>query len=471
MPARKDPPAPSFWVSLIPFAVMGGAIVLSVFVHGGTPHVALFLGSVAASLAAWRSGSTWGTIREAFERNIQKGLTPMLLLLLIGMLIGTWIASGIVPALLYLGVGFLHPLVFLPLVLLFCSLMSVLTGSSWVTIGTIGVAAIGVGAGLGVPPAATAGAVVSGAFFGDKISPLSDSTNLAASVFGICLLDHIRHMLRSTLPALGIALVVYGILGFVLPNGLSSGVAASEYQTYIRENFRFSPLLAIPPAAVVWLIIRRVPAVPSLAAGVLLSGAVQILVQGGGSGALFHTLYAGFEISSGWPEMDQLLSRGGISSMYPIITLTLLALTFGGIMRYCGMLDAIVARISRFTRQPGPLVAVNLLSSIFINAFTANQYLSVIIPGQMLEGAYESLRLSRRNMTRALEAGGTLTSPLIPWNASAVFVSGVLGVETLRYLPFAVVCWLTPLIVAFFGFAGISMERDGPVPPEESPSG
>ncbi len=462
MTNKNETPQPAFLVALLPFAVMGTAIYFSVFVYEAEPHIALFFGAITASLAAYGTGFTWGTIRSAFERNIQKGLITMIILMIIGMLIGTWIASGIVPAMLYFGIQFLHPLAFLPLILLFCAVMSVMTGSSWVTIGTIGVAAVGIGQGLGIPAAITAGAIVSGSFFGDKISPLSDSTNLASSVFEVNIYDHIRHMLYSTLPALGLSLIAYTVIGFFLTETGSSGEEAMQYQEYILEHFTLSPLLLVPPVAVIFLILKRVPAIPSLVAGVVLASLTQVLVQGANLGDLMITLYDGFFISSGWDTMDTLLSRGGLASMYSIIGLTLLALTFGGIMRYCGMLEAIVLKMKRLVRRRGGLVLTTLLSSVFVNLFTANQYLSVIIPGQMYEQSYERLSLKKKNLTRTLEAGGTLTSPLIPWNASAIFVSAVLGIGALQYAPYAFVCWSTGLVVALYGFSGLTMEKEDP---------
>ncbi len=455
---NKDIPVPSIYLSLIPIAVTGAALWISVFMLDTQPHFALFLGASAAGLSAYANGCSWETIRDGFKQSISRTVPALLILLIIGMLIGVWIASGIVPALMYFGFLFLTPQWFLPLILLLCSAISVVTGSSWTTIGTMGVAAIGISEGLGIPPAITAGTVVSGAFFGDKISPMSDSTNLTSSVLGVNLFDHIKHMLLTTTPALLISLAAYTVIGLIISE---SGTAedVSAYTEIIRQNFNLTPWLLIPPAAVITLIVKKIPAIPCLISGILLGGAAYLLFQDGSLSGLFNTIHTGFHISTGEADMDALFNRGGMESMYNVIALALVSLALGGIMDRTGMLHSIVLKLSRFVGTQGNLTVTVLGTSIFVNIFSANQYLSVILPGQMYEECYRDKKLKLKNLTRTLEAGGTLTAPLVPWNSSAVFVYSTLGISAASYAPFAVVCWLTAIIVAVFAYTGLTMEK------------
>ena len=459
MSKEKKIPTPSAGLSIIPIIIVGIALALSVFIYDAQPHIALFLGATAAGITAFIHGYSWETIESGLIDSIKRAIPSLIILLIIGMIIGVWIASGIVPALMYFGFNILLPSWFLPSILILCSFMSVITGSSWTTAGTIGVAAIGVGQGLGIPAPAIAGAVVSGAFFGDKISPMSDSTNLTPSVLGVDLYAHIKHMLYTTIPSFIIALVMYTVLGFFLADGIASTADVAKYQEIIRENFNLSAWLLLPPVAVITLIIFKIPAIPSLISGVILGGIMQVGVQGQSLSEFFNILYDGFSISTGWEEIDNLLSRGGMASMYSVVGLAIVALSFGGIMNKCGMLKALVEKMSNLVNSRGNLVATTLATSIFINIFGANQYLAVIIPGQMYEKSYERLGFKLKNLTRALEGGGTLTAPLIPWNSSGVFMFSVLAVSPLAYAPYAFICWITPLVVAFFGYANITMYK------------
>ncbi len=461
---QRDVPTPSIVLSLIPVAVTGVALWFSIFVLDTQPHFALFLGATVAGLCAYAHGCRWETIREGFKHAICRTISALLILLIIGMLIGVWIASGIMPALMYLGFEFLSARWFLPLLLLFCSAMSLITGSSWTTIGSMGVAAIGVSEGLGIPLGMTAGAVVSGAFFGDKISPMSDSTNLTASVLGVNLFDHIRHMLYTTIPAFLISLVVFTLLGFTASEGASIG-DVSAYTESIGQHFNLSGWLAIPPVVVILMIVLKVPAIPCLIAGVMLGGIAYVALQGGTFSGLFETIHTGFVIETGDPDMDRLFSRGGMESMYEVISLALVSLALGGIMDRTGMLHSIVLRLARFVRSIGNLTLTVIGTSVFINIVGANQYLAVILPGQMFEECYRKQNLKLKNLTRTLEGGGTLTAPLVPWNSSGVFIASTLGVSAATYAPYAVLCWLTAIVVVIFGYARITMER---IPPSQT---
>jgi len=456
---REDNPTPPLWLALIPILVTGLSLGFSVFLYEAEPHFSLLLGAAAAGICAYAWGYEWSDIKDGFKRSISRTAPSLIILLIIGMLISVWIASGIVPALMYMGLNIFVAQWFLPLILFFCCIMALVTGSSWSTIGTIGVAALGVSEGLGIPLHITAGAVVSGSFFGDKLSPMSDTTNITPSVLGVNLYDHIRHMLYTTLPALLITAVIFTIIGLMLDGDSGGNGDIGLYTEGIVENFRLSPWLIIPPIIVITLIVSKVPALPSLFSGVLLGGLAYLVLQGGTTGELLSFIHSGYVLESPNEEINELFSRGGMESMYNVVALAMFALIFGGIMNRSGMLHSIVLSITSLITSVGNLTLSVLCTSLLINIFGANQYLAVILPGQMFEECYRTKNLKLKNLTRTLEAGGTLTSPLIPWNSSAVFVYSALGVPVIAYAPYAFLCWITFIVAAVLGYSGISMHR------------
>ncbi len=455
---QKEPYIPSMTLSLLPIVTTALALWLSIFKLDSQPHFALFLGATTAGLCARIHGCSWKIIRDGFKHAVCRTIPALLILLIIGMLIGVWIASGIVPVLMYAGFQILTAQWFLPLILLLCCAMSLITGSSWTTIGTIGVAAIGISDGLGIPVAMTAGAVVSGAFFGDKISPMSDSTNLTSSVLGVNLFDHIRHMLYTTIPALVVTLIAFTVMGLMVSGNGDAG-DITTYSETIRQHFNMSPWLLIPPAAVIFLIVIKVPAIPCLIVGVILGSLAYLFLQGGNLSNLFETIHSGFQIDTNDAYMDALFSRGGMESMYDVVALALVSLALGGIMESTGMLHRIVMKLSRFVTSTGNLTLTVLCTSLIVNIVGANQYLAVILPGQMYEECYRKQNLQLKNLTRTLEAGGTLPAALIPWNSSGVFVYSALGVSAAAYAPYAILCWLTAVVVAVFAYFNLTMDR------------
>ncbi|HSH52658.1 MAG TPA: Na+/H+ antiporter NhaC [Bacteroidales bacterium] len=449
---------PPLWLALIPIIVTAISLSFSVFIFDAEPHFALILGAATASLCAYFYGYSWVIIEDGLKKAIARTIPSLIILLIIGMLMSVWLASGIVPIIMYYGFEIINVNWFLAVTFLLCSGMSLISGSAWSTIGTLGVAAVGMSEGMGVPVEYAAGAIVSGAFFGDKLSPMSDSTNLTPSVLGVNLYDHIKHMLYSTIPAFVISLIFYIVLGFTL-SGSDTLTESVYYSEYIRENFNFSILLLIPPVVVIFLIVRKVPAIPSLISGVILGSAVFLIIQDGSFELLLKFIHNGFVIDTGNSQIDGLFSRGGMESMYNVISLALVSLAFGGIMDRTNMLKSIVHSISKFLKHQGGLTLTVILSAIIVNAIGANQYLAVILPGQMYENSYRKLNLKLKNLTRSLESGGTLTAPLIPWNSSAVFIYATIGVATKDYFIFAILCWITLFIEIFLAFANITMAK------------
>lgn len=444
---------------LLTFIVLG--IQLFVF-DTFTPHVPLILGIGFAALVGRWNGSSWKDMQEGMLHVVSVGLPAIGILILVGMLTGVWIASGTVPTLIYFGLELISPQLFLAAAALLCAVVSISLGTSWGTVGTVGLALMGIGAGFEIPVYWTAGAVVSGAFFGDKVSPLSDTTNLAPAVTGVDLFDHIRNLAPTTLPAMLIALAIYLLAGFSLVGDESASLARiASINSGLTENFMLSWWTVLPVVLVIGLAVLRMPAIPVLFTGVLLGGLTAWGFQGAELKHLFAYAFSGYEITTGVAEIDGLLNRGGIQSMTWVITLLLIALSFGGVLESTGsmraILDAVVKRINSF----GSLQSSAIGSSMVTNVVAGDPYLSIALTGRMFGPAYRGMGYSMLNLSRATEEGGTLVSPLIPWNAGGAVVITSLGLGVysgnpadLLYIPLAFACWLSPLIGILYGWTG-----------------
>jgi NhaC family Na+:H+ antiporter len=426
--------------------------------HASIPvQIPLVAAVAVASLMAWRQGLGWATIQRSYLEGIKLSLGAVLILMVVGMLIAVWIASGVVPWLIVAGLKLLSPGIFLVATCLICGVVSLVTGSSWTTAGTVGVALIGVGQGLGVPLPMVAGAIVSGAYFGDKMSPLSDTTNLAPGVVGVDLFDHVRHMFYTTGPSFVIALILYGLLGMRYGEGAMATGSVDEMMRVLSESFNLSGWLIVPPLLVLGLVMFRVPALPALLVGTLAGGLAASLLQGQSLASLLSLSYDGFVSETGTVAVDDLLTRGGMSSMYGTIGIILCAMCFGGVMEQSGMLERIAEAILGLAKSRGGLVTATLATCLGINLVAADQYLSIVVPGRMYRGAYDKAGLHPKNLSRCLEDGGTVTSPLIPWNSCGAYMFATLGVFPLAYLPFAFLNLLNPVISAILGFTGWGM--------------
>jgi len=420
-------------------------------------QVPLLAAAMVASLMAVRLGFRWASIQDSFLDGIRLALGAVLILLVVGMLIGTWIASGVVPMLIVWGLKLLSPGAFLVAACAVCAVVSLVSGSSWTTAGTVGVALIGVGQGLGVPLPMVAGAIVSGAYFGDKMSPLSDTTNLAPGVAGAELFDHVRHMIWTTGPSFLIALVLYWLLGLSYGGGEASAGDIDAIIATVTQNFNLSGWLVVPPLLVLGLVIARVPALPALVIGTVFGGVAASALQGATLAEVLNISYDGFVAETGVAAVDDLLTRGGMSSMYGTVGIILCAMCFGGVMEKSGMLGRIADAILHLARSRGGLVAATLGTCTGINLVASDQYLAIVVPGRMYRTAFLRQGLHPKNLSRCLEDAGTLTSPLIPWNSCGAYMFATLGVFPLAYLPFAFLNLLNPLISALYGFTGWTM--------------
>lgn len=461
-PAQAAPREITFGYALIPMVVMIACMAVAVIVFEASPHVPLLIGTATAAIVATAFGFKWGFIEESAYQGIKMALPAIVIIILIGLTIGAWIGGGIVATMVYYGLKLLSPSLFLFTMCALCSVVTLAIGSSWATMGTIGIAAIGIGQSIGIPLPMVAGAVISGAYFGDKMSPLSDTTNLAAGITGTDLFDHIRHMFYTTIPALVIALIAYYVMGMQFDTAALDAGRINEVLTVLDKSFVISPWLLLVPLAVILLIAFRVPAIPALGAGILMGWGCHVLVQGGEMGTAVKTLQAGYTLESGNKMVDELFNRGGIDAMMGTVSMTIVAMTFGGVMEKTGMLRALVEKILNLARNAAGLITATVTSGFLTNLTTSEQYISILLPGRMYVNAFRRFRLASKNLSRALEDGGTVTSVLVPWNTCGVFAVSMMGVPTFDYAPYAVLNFTVPIIAIVLAFLGIGVARMTP---------
>ncbi|OGQ90437.1 MAG: Na+/H+ antiporter NhaC [Deltaproteobacteria bacterium RIFOXYA12_FULL_58_15] len=452
-----DLPQPPLWVALVPIACLTGMLALATLKLEQPPHIPLILATAIAGLLGRRYGVTWERLLDGMTHAIHAALPACMILMVIGSLIGTWILGGIVPTLIIFGLKIVSPNLFLATSCLVCVIVSTATGSSWSTAGTVGVALIGIGATLHISPGLTAGAIISGAYVGDKMSPLSDTTNLAPAVAGTDLFTHVRHMVSTTLPSLVIALVAYGIIGFTYKTDNVSAIGTEQIVATIERTFVIHWGLLLPPLCVIALVVLRVPALPSLLVGAILGGICASLVQSASLTAVVGAAQGGYAAKTGLAALDDLLNRGGLERMMPTVALIVCALSFGGILETTGMLNRIATAILSGVHSTGGLVVRTLLTCIGVNILAGDQYMAIVIPGRMYKPAFAKRGLHPKNLSRCLEDAGTMTSPLVPWNTCGAFMATTLGVSPLLYIPFAFVNLLNPMTSALYGFTGWTM--------------
>ena len=475
----SDHREPSRLESLVPILALVVLLGASVFLYGadssyGPNQIALLAAAMVAVVIGIRNGYSWKEIEAGIVHGISLSTGAVLILLMVGALIGTWILSGTVPTMIFYGLGVLSPDWFFPAALIICAVVALATGSSWTTAGTIGVALIGVASVQGLNLGVAAGAIISGAYFGDKMSPLSDTTNLAPAMAGTDLFTHIRHMLWTTIPSVSIALVLFSIIGL---RGSSAADAAeiAAMQAQIGEQFVVNPLMLLPVVLVIVLVLRKMPAFPALFIGAFAGALFAVFLQrdavlgfvgepelGTGLALLkgaWTALHGGFVLESGNAGLDELLSRGGMVSMLNTVWLILSAMTFGAVMETTRMLQRIADSILGAVRGTGSLIVATLGTAIGMNVIASDQYMAIVLPGRMFRAEFERRGLAPENLSRTLEDSGTLTSVLVPWNTCGAFMAGTLGVATVAYAPFAFFNILSPMVAAVYGFTGVSIKR------------
>ncbi len=470
---------PSLALSLIPIGVLVVLLAGSVALFGdgssgGPNQIALILAAAAATTIGVSLGYPWKTLEAGIVHGISLSLGAVLILLIVGALIGSWILAGIVPTMIYYGLQLLTPAIFFPSACVLCALVSLATGSSWTTAGTVGVALIGIAAAQDLNLGLAAGAVVSGAYFGDKMSPLSDTTNLAPAMVGTDLFTHIRHMTWTTVPSMTIAVLLFTVIGMT-GTAPRDTAAVNTILEALSSSFVIGPHLLLPVVLVLVLVVRKVPATPSLLIGALVGCLFAVVFQpaavtrfadspdlSGWAAVIkgcWQALASGFSLTSGNAALDELLSRGGMGSMLTTVWLILSAMTFGAVMETTGMLTRIAEAILGTVRGTGSLVAATLATSIGMNIVASDQYIAIVLPGRMFRAEFARRGLAPQNLSRCLEDAGTMTSALVPWNTCGAFMAQTLGVATLVYLPYAFLNLLNPVISAVYGFTGFSITR------------
>ena len=449
----------TLYYALLPVVFLVVTLYYSVQVAKLDVHIPIFISAIFAALVAKVSGcATWNELEDGVVDTIKMSMRAILILMIIGMVIGSWILSGVVPTMIYYGLKIIHPTVFLPVTVVICSIVSIATGSSWSTASTVGIALVGIGEGLGLPRPIIAGAIISGAYFGDKLSPMSDTTTLAPAMAGSNLFEHIKHMLYTTVPAY--TLISFVILGLKKTAGGEVDTAQiNEILDTLSGAFNINPFLLLIPAFVIGMVIMKVPAIPGLFIGSLIGSGAAVLVQGASLKEALYSLHYGYVGNTGMPMVDELLTRGGLDSMMWTVSLILCAMTFGGIMEKSGMLGRIAQEILKFANTDGKLILATILTPIFVNNVAGDQYLSIVIPGRMFKESYEERGLAAKNLSRALEDSGTMSSPLVPWNTCGAFMMSALGVGPWVYVPYCFFNLISPILSIIYGFTGFTIEK------------
>ncbi len=468
---------PNLAEALLPIVCLIVLLTTNVFVFddtlAGSNQIALLLAATVAGIIVRRNGQKWEHTRKQIVKTIGSAMPSMLILLLIGSLAGTWMISGVVPAMIYYGLDIINPRLFLVTAVVVSALVSVATGSSWSTIATIGVALLGIANAIGISEPVAAGAIISGAYFGDKISPLSDTTNLAPAMAGTDLFTHIRYMFFTTIPSLIITLVLFLIIG--INYEFQSSITDIELvKSAIGEIFNTSPLLFLVPVILFAIIILKVPPIPSLMIGTLLGGVFAVIFQpelvweiaGRGMSytkasyiSFMQAMFGDVSLSTQNEHVNHLLSTSGMRGMLDTIWLILSAMVFGGIMEAGGLLSRITRPIMKMAKSTGALVTSTVGTCIFFNATASDQYLAIVVPGRMYRKAYEERGLKPEVLSRTLEDSGTMTSVLIPWNTCGATQSRVLGVATFDYLPYCFFNLISPLMSILFAYFNIKIRR------------
>ena len=415
------------------------------------PQIPIIATTIFAAIIAITNGSKWDDLEESILESLGTVGQAMLVLLVIGMMLGTWLHSGVVPTMIYYGSKLISPSIFLPTACLLCSISSLATGDSWGTAGTIGIAVMGIGMGFGVPAPIVAGAVVSGSYFGDKMSPLSDTTLLASAVTNVDLFDHIKYMFQTTIPSLVIALIAYFFIGLKYAKNIKID-QINVLLDGLKAASNINPILLLAPIFVIVMIVMKTKPLPALMGGTIIGSAFAMIFQKASLQEVFEAMHYGVALDTGNEMIDQLISGGGLDYVMWTISLIYCAMALGGVLKGSGALETIVAKILSRVKSTGGLIAATSLTSIFLNITAADQYLAIIFPGEMYADEYERRNIDPKVLSRTLEESGTLTSALIPWNTCGAFLMGVLGVSPFVYLPFAILNWVNPLMGILFGY-------------------
>lgn len=467
----------SIWEALIPLFILIALLTTNVIVFGddalsGSNQFVLLLGAAAAAIIGFFNKVSYSKMIDEVAENFKSTTGAILILLMVGALAGTWLISGVIPAMIYYGLKILNPSIFLPATVIICSIISVATGSSWTTSATVGIALVGIGKALGIPMGMTAGAVISGAYFGDKMSPLSDTTNLASAMAGAELFDHIKYMMLTTVPSILITIVVFAVISLTQE---TSGVAETGVMLgAIQDTFNVSLLIFIVPVVVILLIVKKTKPLIALLIGTLLGGLFAIIFQpdivasiAGAESLTAKSAYMGVmnaittdvAVPTQNEALNDLFSSGGMSGMLNTIWLIMCAMVFGGIMEAIGALSRISKALLSMAKSVFGLFAATVASALSLNVTASDQYLSIVVTGKMFDNAYKERGLAPENLSRTIEDSGTVTSVLIPWNTCGAYQAGVLGVSVAEYFFYAIFNYVSPFMTLIFAMFGIKIKQ------------
>lgn len=450
----------SLGMAIIPIFVLIAAAASSIFIWKAGMHIPLMIGVLAAAVIAILCGWKWQEVENMMVKGVARALPAVFILLIIGIIVGTWIASGVIPTMIYYGLSIIEPSLFVPLVALITGIVSITLGSSFTSIATIGIAFMAIGEGLGFAPGLVAGAVISGAYLGDKLSPLSDTTNIAPAMVDTDLFSHIKHMLWDTIPAFVIAIILYWFVG----NAGGAGNAVDTdginlIKTGLKSVFVIHPLLLLMPIFTIILMMKRVPAIPALTIVGLLGAVLAVLVQGASVSSIVQVMTSGFTVESDVAAVDKLLNSGGLMSMLGTIGLLILATALGGILEETGSFEALTRKMMTRVRSTGTLISTTIFSTFVVAFASGAQFLAIILPARTFAKTYKEMGIDTKNLSRCVEAAGTVGINLVPWSVPIVFAGSVLGVSPGELIPYIFFAFLVPLINLIFGFTGWTITK------------
>jgi Na+:H+ antiporter, NhaC family len=450
---------PSIVLAFIPLVVLVFAAAMSIFVWKAGMFMPLVIGIVAAAIIGIICGYKWDELQNFMADGVSKALPAVFILIIIGTIVGTWILSGVIPSLIYYGLAVMSPSIFIPTVALATGIVAVTLGSSFTSIATIGLAFMAIGQSMGFPPALIAGAVISGAFFGDKLSPLSDTTNVAPAMVDTDLFSHVKHMLWDTIPAFVISIVLFWLVGLSYSSNLAGAEKVNEIMSGLNSVFTIHPLLLLMPILTILMMAKKLPAIPTLMVVSVLGGLLAMIVQGNSLTEVIASMTSGFKADTGIGAVDSLLSRGGITSMLGTVGLVTVATALGGILDGTKVFEKIINMFIGKIKSTGSLILSTVASTLVVGFASGAQFLAIILPARAFSNAYKERGLDTKNLSRSVEAAGTVGINLVPWGVPAVFASSMLGVEALAFIPFLFFSYLVILINVLYGYMGISIAK------------
>ncbi|MEH7392774.1 Na+/H+ antiporter NhaC [Bacillus sp. JJ1474] len=450
----------SIGMSVIPILALIISAALSIFIWKAGMHIPLMIGVILAAIVAKVCGWSWDEIQNMMVQGVARALPAVFILLIIGMIVGSWIASGVIPTIIYYGLSIIKPELFVPIVALVTGIVSVTLGSSFISIATIGLAFMVIGEGLGFPPGLVAGAVISGAYFGDKLSPVSDTTNIAPAMADTDLFSHIKHMLWDTLPAYFLSILMY----WIVSNSGATSVGADAnvidmIKVGLNDVFLIHPLLLLMPVLTIILMILRIPAIPALMSVSLLGGVLAVFVQGASVSSIIQVMTNGYSADSGVAALDSLLNNGGMMSMLGTIALLIIATALGGILEETGSFEILTRKMMAKVKSAGTLISSTILSTFVVAFASGAQFLAIILPARTFVKKYKEMGIDTKNLSRCVEAAGTVGINLVPWSVPAVFAMSILGVSPGEFIPYAFFVFLVPLINILFGFTDWTISK------------